>query len=280
MLNNSVVDTSDQITPKNTAYPFGDVDKWLYEHIDCPAYWVIREAYGAFSSENFSSDSKDSLILLNELGLHNHLAMTSLAGAKYHFHLLRTYTSASFSIVVRVWEEVASVVQSLYKGWNGILSSSFAILYPWNLMKIGLAANDRGYIGVNLKKKLTDEEKYTVKTWLRERHPDILKKLKQLKHYHGYRNLDTHRRRNFVEIYSGKNTNSINRIRLLKDPYSRPRSIKPSYTDEWVEGYELLEEAIQGHESTFNDIWEYIANLQLHEDFFDRYDLILKDKVN
>lgn len=271
------LDNTLTVTPDNTEYAFDDLDKWMYENLNCPDYWKIRKAYGAFSSENFLSSSEESLVLLNEIGLHNHLAMTSLAGARYHLHLLRTYVQDYVPLPIQVWEEVAAVAQALYKGWNGLLSSSFAILIPENFIEAGIANIDRGYTGVSLNTKLHSEKDLSVRAWFRDNHPDILDTLLLLKQYHGYRHLDTHRRRNSVRIFTQQETGNVHRVDLLLNPYARPRSVKPPNREEWVEGFELLEEAIQEHESSFNTIWEYIVDLQLHDGFFHRYSLEMKN---
>jgi hypothetical protein len=260
------------ITPGSTRYPFDRMDHYLHGTTSIPGYWEVREKAGAFSSENIELESGNSgyVAFLHEVGLQSHLAITAVAGAKYHLNSLREGALASVPLELAVWEELPAGFNSLYKAWNGLYSFCFALLYPENLIKTGHVQPERGFRGVGPRSELPSGVK--VKSWLRGNHGEIHKLFELVRLAHVYRHVDVHSRRIALRFLIDP-ARQLCQVLVPIDPYTRPSSVVPDDHGEWVNAIALLRNAIEDHESGFEKIYQYLLNGAAPENFLLRYGL-------
>jgi len=261
------------IGPRNTRYPFDRMDHYLHSTISIPGYWEVREKTGAFSADNVRQ--KDGAVgykeFLHEVGLQSHLAITGIAGAKYHLNALRNGASESVPLQLAVWEEFPSAFNSLYKAWNGLYSFCFALLYPEDMIRAGYVQTERGFRGVGPRSKLPSSI-IKVQAWFKISHSEIHRLFELARLTHVYRHVDVHSRRIALRVFSDP-AHQLCQVQVPIDPYTRPSSIVPDDHGEWVNAIALLRKAIEDHESDFEKIYQYLLNSAAPENFLLRYGL-------
>lgn len=262
------------IGPENTRYAFDQVDQFLYRNVAVPSYWYIRERAGAFSNENVKREDGASgyLEFLHEVGLQSHLAITGLAGAQYHLSALREADPGYVPLQLMVWEELPSGFNSLYKAWNGLYSFCFALLFPDDLTQTRLVPVERGFQSVKPSTKMPSGTQ--VKKWLEDHHREVHGLFESSRQTHVYRHVDVHSRRLALRWIIDPTQRSY-QVQVPREPYKRPSSVVPNDQVEWENAIDLLQRAIEDHESGFERIYQYLLEDSVPEKFLIRYGLQL-----
>lgn len=258
------------IDSRSTRYTFDRMDHYLQHTTSIPSYWEVREKAGAFSAGNVRREDGDARyeIFLHEVGLQSHLAITAVAGAKYHLAALREVASKSVPLELAVWEELPTGFNSLYKAWNGLYSFCFALLFPEELIKTGQVQPERGFRGVGPRSELPSGVK--VQSWLRANHREIHKHFESARLTHVYRHVDVHSRRIALKFLIDP-VRQLCQLLVPSDPYTRPSSIVPDDNGAWVDAIDLLQNAIGDHESGFEKIYQYLLDSAAPDSFLSRY---------
>jgi len=241
--------------------------------MNLPGYWEVREKCGAFSAEHLDEACPDEIsCFFVEVGLQNHLAITSIAGAKEFSVLLRKLLLLNPPNPILVWEFFACSLNALYKACNGLMSFSFAMLFPESILDVSSIVSESGYNGIGIHNYLPGG--IQVKDWFCSNYPKIQQNLLRCSNSHKYRHLDVHSWRNLIRLSKAREGLPWELL-VLSDPNLRPARVSGSDTA-WKNGVLMLDEAIETHERCFEEIYHEIISVDATRDFLERYEIVLR----